>query len=769
MVPSAKAEEKEQDFIMNLLKRARLWAAGVALKAANLSFVPQWVRSSFMYPLFWNLVRYGYKENATVFACVSVLARTFPEPELWPWAIEKGQENKPDNHALRQLLKKPNPDMGEAELWSFVVNYCSIGGNAYLWKRRDNGGRVIELWPFHDGHMQPIPGRNSEEGLVAYYVLDIGDGQSHNPYSVARFDGLPGVAIPKTEIVHWKWMIDPEQPWRGIGALSAAFGDLNVANEIRSYVYSLLKNDAKPPIVITLVEGDEYDPDTVERIREDWVQKYGGNNRGIPAFLESGMGVQELGFSLQQLEIDKLRNGPDAAICMGFGINPVVVGALVGLEHSTYANYEEASKALTLQTLVPLWRAFGSEMTQSFEEEPGFEQDVIRFDLDMVRALDENQNELREFALNAFNAAGITRSEFRQMVNLPVRAGDDVYKVAINVMFEPAGNAQPVKALPDVLPKNTIYKYENGEKRPFPRNGDMVTITGVADKVNGRYRVENGELVPEETTKTGVKVATDYKDFPTGTGGASSERADDDLIKQQQASIDALRQLRAQLEQGFADDLGAAFKAWADRVEFSGDEPITEAQMDAILKGLVDETAVSDLTNTLDRWILETSAQSWEFINGLTGVDLTFSENDPAVVRALARSAGQVKNITDTTKTAVQQLLQDGYENGWSIDMIARGDPEFGVRGIADVVAETYRGRPETIARTEIGTAQNTTTHARYEAAGFTHVIVFDNGFDNSHETCRQLAGTKQTLKWAKENPLQHPNCVRAFGPYFED
>ena len=80
---------------------------------------------------------------------------------------------------------------------------------------------------------------------------------------------------------------------------------------------------------------------------------------------------------------------------------------------------------------------------------------------------------------------------------------------------------------------------------------------------------------------------------------------------------------------------------------------------------------------------------------------------------------------------------------------------------------KTYKGRAETIARTEIGTAQQVTTYHRYKFSGADGVIVFDNGFDNSHPTCTQLDGTVQTLDWAKDNPLQHPNCVRAFGAWF--
>jgi len=112
-------------------------------------------------------------------------------------------------------------------------------------------------------------------------------------------------------------------------------------------------------------------------------------------------------------------------------------------------------------------------------------------------------------------------------------------------------------------------------------------------------------------------------------------------------------------------------------------------------------------------------------------------------------------------------LLQYGNDNGWSIDDLARG---VGDRpGIRDIVEMTYANRDKAIARTELGTAQQISTVERYKNAGADGVIVFDNGFDNSHENCKVLDGTVQTLEWAEKNPLEHPNCVRAFGSWFDD
>jgi hypothetical protein len=104
---------------------------------------------------------------------------------------------------------------------------------------------------------------------------------------------------------------------------------------------------------------------------------------------------------------------------------------------------------------------------------------------------------------------------------------------------------------------------------------------------------------------------------------------------------------------------------------------------------------------------------------------------------------------------------------GWTIEQLINGVGDDA--GLRDVVEETYRGRARTIARTELGTAQAVSTAARYRAVGVSQVVIFDGGGDDSDDICNQLNGTVQTLTWYEQHPLEHPNCVRAAGPYFGD
>lgn len=733
---------------MGLFNNIQTWAAKRLVSVGNLSILPSWVRHSFLDTSWEWLVGTAYKQNSTIYACMQILAMNFPEPEIWAYGED---DTHIQGHKLRQLLKRPNPDMGEAELMQFVITYAALSGNIYLWKQRNKQGDVIALWPFHDGHMSPIPGLTTEHGLIAYYVLDVGAYTEVNPFGVTRHDTVVGIPIPKADVIHWKWAIDPEQPYRGMGAVQAAVSDVQIAYEVKNYIYSLLKNDAKPPIVINLVEGDEFDPERVNRLGAQWVAKYGGNNRGRPAFLEHGMNVKELGFSLDQLKIDKLQNSPDASICMCFRIHPAVVGAMIGLENSTYSNYEEASKALTLQTLVPLWRSFASEVYQNLGQERGYEATLYRHALNQVRSLQEDKEKEREFYLSAFNGGAVTRAEFKERVGLTVDSGDNVYKLPLAVQMLPAGGTAVV-----TLPEKGLGKYR------------------AIEDLNGKVYFTNSTNIDDVGLPAPDMVAMKVlqsKNFGEGDETAVIRKAPTSIYKAQSEAINRLRDIRTGLEPNMAKELRDYFTAVADRgmEKFNNTYKAKKALPDyrLLTELFFGQREFIDLQRIIEKYYIAVAGQSHIVVNAILDLTGEFDITDPSISELLLNAGNQVVEITDTTKEALRETLIYGNNNNWTIDDLARG--KDGVSGIRDIVEMTYQNRDRAIARTELGTAQQISTVRRYEDGGGDGVIVFDNGFDNSHENCKLLDGTIQSFQWAKENPLEHPNCVRAFGVWFDD
>lgn len=709
---------------MNLFSRVKSWASGSILKAGqSFSFISQWIKTSWMDRDFLSLIQNGYKASSAVANCVRALAFSFPEPQLIAYKKHptNGDQRVDASDALQKLIRKPNPDMGEAEFMQFVITYASCGGNVYLWKERSKNGKVIYLWPFSDKDVTPIPGRNPEEGFVAGYQFNPGDGQP--------------IYLSKEDVIQWKWLIDPEQPWRGIGAIELATRDVSNDSESTRYTYAMVKNNAIPPVAITLTEGDELTDAKADRLRKAWLNKYGGeDNTGAPAFLESGMTIQKLGFNMQELDLSNLKNVPESRICGAFGVPPSIALLYVGLKRSDYGD-GMARKSFTETTLVALWRTYESEMTASLSDEFGGGYE-LKFDLNQVKALAENVTELWTRLLSAVDKGVITRADFKREVGLKAGPDDEVYRESMIYSWVPVGEqAQPVPVTePDKTA--TTESTEGGKGKEL----------GIASQKS--------------------LAMTDVKEI----------KAKGSVYGQ------ALQRIRRSMWPNMAKDMDAYFSSLSDRVvsragkSLQGTaDSLSQKQLgDAkTAKGLpgVDDLLTpkdeSDLVKLLKRWYVAIAEASWETINLSLGIDLAFDLADHAITAMLSKAGGEVAEITKTTRSALVDALQYGNEQGWSIGQLVKGDETH--PGIQEIVEETYKNRSTTIARTELGNAQNTVTAERYKANGVSVVGILDNGDDDDDEPCKIANGQVWTLAFFEANPLEHPNCTRCSYPIFED
>jgi len=81
---------------------------------------------------------------------------------------------------------------------------------------------------------------------------------------------------------------------------------------------------------------------------------------------------------------------------------------------------------------------------------------------------------------------------------------------------------------------------------------------------------------------------------------------------------------------------------------------------------------------------------------------------------------------------------------------------------------QTYKGRARTIARTELGNAQNKAAYNRFFGAGVTKVYVLDDGIGDEDEPCVAVNQAVKPIEWMVDNLLEHPNCTRAYAPEFD-
>ncbi len=665
------------NFFRNLFSKA------VSVVSKAFSFMPVWTRYAFSKLTFFKIVQEGYKQNAAVSACATTLQLTFPEPPLLAGYEEDGRFLPDYKHPVMALLQQPNMDMGQSEFMQFAIAYCSIGGNAYIWKQRAQNRRVIALWPFSDAQITPIAGHDTSEGFVAYYEFDAGDGKR--------------IPISKDDIIHWKWMIDPLQPWKGIGAIELCAREVEKDNEATAYIFALLKNNAVPPVVITLEEDDDSTQDEIDAMGSKWVQKHG---QGQPAFITSGMKVEQMGFDLNKLAADTLADIPETRIAANFHVPPSVAGLNVGVKRSDYGD-AAARKAFTEQTLMSLWRLFASELLNGLKNEyPGTAANfVLQFDLRRVGALQEELSSRWERVTLAFNRSLLTRARALQELGMQPSAGDDVYFVSLASEFVPADQGAVVR-----------------------------------DSGTGKQKAEGG------------------RQSKARTGAAALQRIRLDVARRMTQAVDVY------------------FSQLADRVvERAGKNLEGGEQKDLPNAGdLLNGEDRKKLETVVKRFYVEVLQLSWEQWNYVLGVEKAFDLEDPIVTNLLKSAATRVKEINDTTMQEIRDALKYGSEQGWSVDQLVRGDETQ--PGLRDIVDETYKGRARTIARTELGEAQNSATVSRYKDAGVRLVEILDGGpGDDFGCDCPEINGQIWTVNYFAANPLEHPNCTRAAAPVFDD
>lgn len=168
-------------------------------------------------------------------------------------------------------------------------------------------------------------------------------------------------------------------------------------------------------------------------------------------------------------------------------------------------------------------------------------------------------------------------------------------------------------------------------------------------------------------------------------------------------------------------------------------------------------------------FLLTTTTQSGTLAGNLVGL-AELTETDPMVSELLNEAGTRLAGMHRTTLDAVRTTLADGAARGYTVSQIAQGVPDDGFRGLRAVVTETYRGRAETIARTELAQASARVAIDRYQQAGHPMVYVVDGTTPTAcgwlyHDDDDKANDTWRTVIDARAHPVSHPNCVRRFLP----
>ncbi|TCM86610.1 phage portal protein [Rhodovulum steppense] len=346
-----------------------------------------------------SLTRNGFVGNPVGFRAVKLIAEAAAALPL----VCQDSERRYETHPLLELIARPNPAQGRAELFETLYGQLLLSGNAYLEAVGGEGGMPFELHVLRSDRMHLVPGR---DGWPVAYDYTVG-GRKH------RFDMM--VDLPP--ICHIK-SFHPQDDHYGLSPMQAAATAIDVHNSASRWSKALLDNAARPSgaIVYRGTDGNAtLSEDQYARLQDEMLSHHqGAANAGRPMLLEGGLDWKPMGFSPSDMEFHRTKEAAAREIATAFGVPPMMLG-IPG--DATYANYQEANRAFYRLTILPMVAKVAGAVAEFLSRFAG-ETVSLKPDLDQVPALAAERDAQW---LRIAGADFLTEDEKRALLGLPAR------------------------------------------------------------------------------------------------------------------------------------------------------------------------------------------------------------------------------------------------------------------------------------------------------------------------------------------------------------
>lgn len=386
--------------------------------------------------------------NSIVGAVVGWIARNFPEaPVRIVRESDPGGPPIPRGPSgagrMLRLLEKPNRWYSGVLQWqATIVDF--VRGDAYWIKVRDSRGRVTQLWWAPAAMMEPRWPEDDPSVFIGWYEYVV--------------DGVIYYLRPE-DVVHFRNGISPTNTRKGRDELGSLFREIFTDEEAAAFTASLLRNLGVPGVILSPANTTGARPldANPDAIKEKFMQRFGGDNRGEPLILTAPTEVKILSWSPEQMNLKELRRIPEERVSAVLGVPAGVAQLGAGLDRNTFTNYGEGNRAAYTQGVIPRQRLIAAELeVQLLPDFVGAELDDldVLFDVSAVAAMAEWQAQLEKAAAAAASKGLITRADYKRTAGRKpaVDGSDDVYLIANNIVVVSARGAGVTPASPGRLP-----------------------------------------------------------------------------------------------------------------------------------------------------------------------------------------------------------------------------------------------------------------------------------------------------------------------------
>ncbi|MFY0619315.1 phage portal protein [Shimia sp.] len=268
-------------------------------------------------------------------SCLSVLSETVAGLQFGVVRRVNDQtREKVENHPIARLLKNPNERMTGFDFVFSIVDDLSSEGDFYAEKIFSLGGDLLEL-------MRLQPNRVSVD---------------ETPDGTKRFHHTDKFGVTRVLLEDEVWHIPRPPLLDEIKGSSPILVDgkeaVAVAIALQRYANMLFSNDATPPYVWALPNGQSFKSEEDKKNFLASIRRWmGGNRRHRPAVVEYGIEPKRLGLTAEEAQFLETRKELWLDLTRIWRVPPHKVGIM---DRATFSNIEHQSIEFVIDTLRPI-------------------------------------------------------------------------------------------------------------------------------------------------------------------------------------------------------------------------------------------------------------------------------------------------------------------------------------------------------------------------------------------------------------------------------
>jgi len=636
-----------------------------------------------------NFASEGYGKSEIVHACIRELAVSAATPRYHVTAPSTdGGSIEVESGVLYDLVANPNP---QSDWYSFIerlVTFLMVSGNAYAIKERGRNDQVTAIYLLRPDRIGIIPGDYGARG----YAYTLGGVE----YSIDVRD-MCHMALP-----------NPSGDLYGLSPLQVLSRTVNLDSNMTDFAKVYFQN-AGVPSGLLKVKRRLTSQEEASTIRARWRSQFGGvNNFHRIAILDDDAEYQPMSNSPKDMALEGLHNLTESRICAVFGVPPILIGANVGLQRSTFSNYREARLAFHSETLEPMVARILRYFNKNLFSEYGGNE-TLAVDWSAMRAVLDDAAAASARITALFAGGLVTLNEARGELGFEAMSDGGVRRIPSSVFEVTEGQSATVAV--DAAPVEAALSEPVEMKAP---------------RIAPRGRMLQRRMLVEREEETDALVKPLLRHFK-----AIRNRVDGILGRYMERQTDETKTFPFEVEDMLP--------------------PIETGNLSNILRAAQAKASKRTFKTILDI--------------GVAG-SLDWSEKLPVIQRILNTAPARAQMIHRTTSKAIGRGVTVALERGYSVGQLARGVPDDNFPGLRSILTETDV-RARLIARTEIMRTQNQSSIGYYQTQGYMYVQADDVDGDPSDtyidpgdpygRTCAERNGQIYQLEDAV-NIDDHPN-----------